>query len=78
MNDGYRHSMCRACWKKRGPGASSTGHETPGRFRVRDTCCFCLKQHLSGIYVVKNPNSRELKCRGAHVPKTKFVAGSKA
>ena len=66
MNDGYRHSMCRECWSKRRPKSSSAGHETPRNRRVRAMCCFCLKEHRSGIYVAKNPNDRDLKCKGSH------------
>jgi hypothetical protein len=69
MNDGYRHSMCRKCWNKHRPHTSSVGHEIPPRFRVWETCCFCLERHKSGIRVSKNPGSRELKCGGRHESK---------
>lgn len=57
-----RHSMCRNCWNKSWPGLSSVGHEVPPRFRVRDVCCFCLKEHKSGISVPKDKNDRSVKC----------------
>jgi hypothetical protein len=66
MNDGYRHSMCQECWNKQRPHSSSVGHQMVPSRRVREICCFCLQQHKSGIYVAKNPHSRELKCGGDH------------
>jgi hypothetical protein len=67
MNDGYRHSMCKNCWRKRRPGRSSAGHETMPSRRPSEICCFCLEKHKSGILVANNPNSKELRCGGQHV-----------
>ena len=58
----WRHSMCRDCWNRRRPHASSVGHEVPARFRVWDICCFCRKKHKSGLYARTNPTSHELVC----------------
>ncbi len=66
MNDGHHHSMCRSCWNERRPNASSHGHETLPRFRAQEVCCFCLREHKSGIHVAKNPNSKELNCGNRH------------
>jgi len=67
MNDGYRHSMCRACWRKYHHRRRSIGHETEKARRVIETCCFCLAQHHSGIQVAKNPADRKLKCANTHM-----------
>jgi hypothetical protein len=65
MSDGYRHSMCRECWRKK-RGGKSVGFETPMNRRIFEVCCFCGSRHKSGIHVPKNPNSREVRCGNAH------------
>jgi hypothetical protein len=57
-----RHGMCRNCWNKAHHGVSSVGHESPPRFRRSEVCCFCLKEHKSGIHVPKAQNYRSVKC----------------
>jgi hypothetical protein len=54
--------MCRDCWNKVHPGVSSGGHEAATRFRVWETCCFCLKEHKSGIHVPKDRKDHSVKC----------------
>ena len=54
--------MCRDCWNKANHGISYVGHEAAPRFRVREICCFCLKEHKSGIHVPKDENDRSVKC----------------
>ena len=43
------------------------GPEKLGEWEI---CCFCFKQHKSGIHVRKDPRSRELMC-GVQAEKTK-------
>ncbi len=65
MNDGYRHSMCLDCWRKKRRGMSAVGHKN-FYSREREKCCFCGNEHRSGIHVAKDPKSSELKCGNLH------------
>ena len=56
----WTHSICVECWNKQNPArsASRAGGGEP------DVCCWCGKQHDSGIYVRSDPE--ELRCKGNH------------
>jgi hypothetical protein len=56
----YEHSVCDECWKKRSNG------RTPHRLvnPKKETCCFCGKEHQSGIGVLENP--LKTLCGGKH------------
>jgi hypothetical protein len=51
----WTHSMCDACWDDRHP------EKSPTRVTASepDICCFCSKEHRSGIYVRQEPYGLE-------------------
>ncbi len=58
-----QHSMCRDCWKTHYGRLSSVGHETPQKFRIWETCCFCGKRHKDGINEDTSPDRHDLLCK---------------
>jgi hypothetical protein len=56
----WTHSICDDCWNQKNPGREAV--------RVRtlplETCCFCLHDHVSGIYVRGDPTTTP--CKGMH------------
>ncbi len=54
--------MCVACFRKRWPRRKIWPWQAPEKLREWEICCFCFKQHKSGIHIRKDPRSRELMC----------------
>ena len=60
MSNRWTHSICDECWKKRYPERGA--HRLIGASPER--CCFCGKEHKSGIFVRENP--ADMECNGIH------------
>lgn len=63
----WNHSICNECWTAGfgiEPGSGRSAPLTPVRLvdPKKEVCCFCGKEHQSGIYVRKNPEM--LQCKG--------------
>ena len=56
----WTHSICEECWRKREPNRTPTCMIAA----VTERCCFCGKEHRSGIYVRENP--ADMECNGIH------------
>jgi hypothetical protein len=56
----WTHSICTECWEKKYPGRGAH------RLLKADTekCCFCGKEHASGIFVREHP--ADMECNGVH------------
>jgi hypothetical protein len=54
--------MCIACFRKRWPRRKIYVWQVPEKLRTWEICCFCFKEHKSGIHMRKDPGSRELMC----------------
>jgi len=61
----YQHSVCDECWDKR---TANRGPLARNPHRVanpkKQICCFCGKEHQSGIGVMENP--AHTLCGGKH------------
>lgn len=62
MNDrhAWNHSICEECWLER--EGTSTPVRIKDEYRDDESCCWCLKQHRSGIYRRENPD--DMPCGG--------------
>lgn len=61
MSSPWTHSICDECWQKREP------NRVPVRavpIMVAGRCCYCGKEHRSGIYVREHP--ADMECNGLH------------
>lgn len=56
----WRHSICVECWNEKNPDRQA--HRLVEA--EENKCCFCGKQHSSGIFVRADPN--ETPCKGQH------------
>ena len=54
----WTHSICEECWEVKGHGRGPVRLVEP----LTETCCFCGREHHSGIYFRENP--AEVDCRG--------------
>jgi len=56
----WTHSICDMCWIKDHPD------RIPVRLKGEDPrqCCFCGKEHTSGIFTREDPQA--LSCKGLH------------
>lgn len=52
----WTHSICISCWNEKNPDRPAVAMVNV----EKETCCFCLKETQSGIYIRQDP--RELSC----------------
>ena len=58
----WTHSICEECWTlKRGPLTPTRMKE---EYREKELCCFCGKEHESGIYLRGDPHLTGCQGRG--------------
>lgn len=60
----WTHSICELCWNQRTANRQPMKVREEFRDEEAEVCCFCGRQHGSGIYVRDDP--RDLLCKGNH------------